>query len=155
MSRQHLSWWHISKSGISQLILTQFLFEDRFLWPSLTDPILINLFEPKFLGAYLCWQIFLEKILFSLNLFKPDFFEQDFFVPNIFFDLILNFFEHIFLTIFRLNLNQKLLDITFFLAQLILELKFVGPKLSLRANILFLHLKKQQNNTISMGFDTI
>ena len=39
MFRQHLSWWHLSISGISQLLVTRFWpnFKGRFLGPSLTD----------------------------------------------------------------------------------------------------------------------
>ena len=39
MSRQHLSWWHLSISGISQLLLTQFWwnFKGRFLGTFRTD----------------------------------------------------------------------------------------------------------------------
>ena len=39
MSRQHLSWQHLSILGISQLLLTRFWpnFEGGFLGPSLTD----------------------------------------------------------------------------------------------------------------------
>ena len=39
MFRQHLSWWHLSISGISQLLLTQFWwnFKGSFLGTSRTD----------------------------------------------------------------------------------------------------------------------
>ena len=39
LSRQHLSWWHLSISAISQLLLARFWpnFKGRFLGPSLTD----------------------------------------------------------------------------------------------------------------------
>ena len=41
MSRQHLVWWHLSRSGISQLLLTRFWqnFNGSFLGPCLTNAI--------------------------------------------------------------------------------------------------------------------
>ena len=98
---QHLSWWHFSISGISQLLLTQFRpnFKCRLLKTSLTDvnchgdicqgniclgnncpyPILTKVFGPNilwyiFLDQNLVWHFFLPKSFFDPQFYGPKFF---------------------------------------------------------------------------------
>ena len=65
MSRQHLSGWHLSISGISQLLLTRFLqnFKGRSLGPSWTD------FAPpkKIFRKKNWWEINMQKKKISLK----------------------------------------------------------------------------------------
>ena len=109
---QHLSWQHMSISGISQMLLAWFWlnFKDRFLGLSLTDANCYGdicqgnicpgnicpyqkyiscywsdfdqTFWTQFLGAFFGPRNLLYPKLFDLNSFWPDFFLPKFFSPN-------------------------------------------------------------------------
>ena len=96
LSNQHLSWRHMSISGISQLLLTQFwqTFKCRFqknFWLQSFRATLFNLrfFYPKYFGI----KIFLDPkcfgptffiLIFFFYFFGPTLFGPYIFWPNIF-----------------------------------------------------------------------
>ena len=112
---------HLSISGISQLLLTQFLpnFKGRLLGPFLTDANCHGDICPGNIcpGDICPYQEYLSCYCFGPNkLFWPlNLWDLKFFLTNTFFGQ--NF------------LDQKIFENNFFLTQYILDQKFVGNKI--------------------------
>ena len=119
MSRQHLSWRHLSTSGVSQLLLTRFgpNFKGRFLGQSLTDVNFQGDICPykQYLSYY--WPDFDENFwnqFWELNFCTPHFFGLKFLLGPLF--------------LLSLSIGQISFVLTFF-----------GPKILLGHNIFLDH----------------
>ena len=84
MSRQHLSWQHLSISGVFQLLLTRFWpnFNGRFLGPCLTDA---NCLATKIFSKFFFQTQFFSKIFSDTKSIGPKiFWTHNFFGPKVF-----------------------------------------------------------------------
>ena len=125
LSRQHLFWWHLSISWISQLLMARFWpkFKGRFLEPSLTDAnhygdnCPVNICPggicpyQEYLSCYWLNVDVGSKIIFHLDIFYLKSFDRNFLDPRFFWPQ--NFFgTKIFLTFIFLTwivFNQQFL----------------------------------------------
>ena len=122
LSKQHLSWWHLSILGISQLLLTRCWpnFKGRFLDPSLTDASRYGDICPVNIcpGDICQYQEYLSGYrlnfdhTFKVNLLEPKFI----WTPNI---LDLNFFNLNFL-------DQNFFGPDFFWHKIVLDPTLLG-----------------------------